>query len=350
MPGGPLISFVIPVRNDARHLRGCLASVVADVPSGLAYEIVVADNGSTDDSASVARAAGARVLSLPGLTVAELRNRAARDARGTVLAFVDADHEIAPGWTRCTIETLEAVSEPVLAVADRPHTQDVKPVPSRPGIAAAGAPYHPPEGATWVQRMYDAFRDHGNQVTDVEWLGSGNMAVVRDAFLAVGGFDTTLVTCEDVDLCQRLRAGGDRLVCAPRMRTTHHGDPATLKALFFGELWRGKDNLRTSLRTLPTLRGLPSIAIPVADLLLATLAVSGIVTVLHGGGWLAATGAAGIVALAALRAAVMIRRLRTVTPLEAVQAMAVALTYDMARALAPMWSGPHAARRRSEAR
>lgn len=327
MPGGPLISFVIPVRNDARHLCGCLASIVADVPSGIAHEIVVADNGSSDDSASVARAAGARVLSLPGLTVAELRNRAAREARGTYLAFVDADHEIAPGWTRCAIDTLD-----------------------RPGIAAAGAPYYPPEGATWVQRMYDAFRDHGTEVTGVEWLGSGNMVVVRDAFLAVGGFDTTLVTCEDVDLCQRLRAGGDRLVCAPRMRTTHHGDPATLKALFFGELWRGKDNLRTSLRTPPTLRGLPSIAIPVADLLLATVAVSGIVTVLHGGGWLAATGAAGIVALAALRAAVMVRRLRTVSPLEAVQAMTVALTYDMARALAPVWSGPHAARRRAEAR
>jgi GT2 family glycosyltransferase len=327
MPGGPLISFVIPVRNDARHLRGCLASVVTDVPSGIACEILVADNGSTDDSASTARAAGARVLSLPGLTVAELRNRAAREAHGAYLAFVDADHEIAPGWTRCAIETL-----------------------SRPGIAAAGAPYHPPAGATWVQRMYDAFRDHGTEVADVEWLGSGNLVVARDAFLAVGGFDTRLVTCEDVDLCQRLRAGEGRLVCAPRMRTTHHGDPATLKALFFGELWRGKDNLRTSLRTPPTLRGLPSIAIPVADLLLAVAAVLGIATVLHGGGWLAATGAAGIVALAALRAAAMIRRLRTASPLEAAQAMAVALTYDMARALAPVWSGPHAARRRAEAR
>jgi GT2 family glycosyltransferase len=327
MPDGPLISFVIPVRNDARHLRGCLASIVADVPPGVSYEMFVADNGSTDDSADTARAAGARVLPLPGLSVAELRNRAAREASGRYLAFVDADHEISPGWTRCAIETLDM-----------------------PGIAGAGAPYHPPSRGTWVQRMYDAFRDHGHDVTDVEWLGSGNLAVVRETFLAVGGFDTGLVTCEDVDLCQRLRAGGGRLVCAPRMRSTHHGDPATLKALFFGELWRGKDNLRTSFRTPPSWRGLPSIIIPVADLLFVGVAALGVATAMYGGGWLAAGAAVGIMALAALRATVMIRRLRTASPLEAVRAIVVALTYDLARALAPVWSGPHAARRRAEAR
>ena len=42
----------------------------------------------------------------------------------------------------------------------------------------------------------------------VTWLGSGNMAVRRSAFEEVGGFDTTLETCEDVDLCRKLRARG----------------------------------------------------------------------------------------------------------------------------------------------
>ncbi|MDO8835489.1 MAG: hypothetical protein Q7V01_07825 [Vicinamibacterales bacterium] len=59
---------------------------------------------------------------------------------------------------------------------------------------------------------------------------------------------------------------------------------------------------------------------------------------------------AGIVSLAALRAVLMIRRLRTASPLDAIQALVVALTYDLARALAPLWPGPHAARRRAEAR
>lgn len=327
MPRPPLVSFVIPVRNDAGHLRTCLASVMSDAERPDLIEVLVADNGSTDDSAETARAAGARVLSLPGLTVAELRNRAAGEARGRFLAFVDADHQISGGWTGSALDTL-----------------------ALPGVVAAGAPYHAPGDGTWVQRMYDTFRDHGQGRGDVEWLGSGNLIVARDAFMAVGGFDTALVTCEDVDLCMRLRAAGGRIVQDPRMRTTHFGDPATLRALFFGELWRGRDNLRTSLRTVPTLNGLPSIAIPIADLLLIAVAIAGAATVLQGGGPAALVAVLAIIGLAGLRAAVMIRRLRPASPGRALQAMAVALTYDVARALAPVWSGPHAARRRAEAR
>jgi GT2 family glycosyltransferase len=47
----------------------------------------------------------------------------------------------------------------------------------------------------------------------VEWLGAGNMAVEAAAFHDVGGFDARLQTCEDVDLCKRLRAAG-RLIVA----------------------------------------------------------------------------------------------------------------------------------------
>lgn len=327
MEDSPRISFVIPVRNDATRLRACLDSIAADGFDPARVEVVVADNGSTDGSADVARAAGARVLTLPGLTVAELRNRAALAARGEVLAFVDADHEIARGWILRALDALTA-----------------------PGVVAVGAHYHPPRNATWVQRLYDTFRDHTSPPGDVEWLGSGNLAVTREAFLAAGGFDTSLVTCEDVDLCQRLRAGGGHIVRDPRLRSTHHGDPATLKALFFGELWRGRDNLRASLRSKLTLRGVPSVAIPVLDLTLLAAAAAGLLGAAVGGLRVSAFALLAIGVLAAPRAVVMTTRLRRVTMAGAARVLAVALTYDVARALAPVWPVPHAARRRAEAR
>ncbi len=288
---------------------------------------MVADNGSTDDSAEVARAAGARVLALPGLTVAELRNRAAREATGDVLAFVDADHEIAPGWASSALQAL-----------------------ARPAAVAAGAPCHAPRNGTWVQRLYDTFRDHSAVATDVEWLGSGNLAVAREMFMAAGGFDTTLVTCEDVDLCQRLRARGGRIVLDARMRSVHHGDPATLKALFFGELWRGRDNLRASLRLPISLRGVPSVAIPVVDLILLAAVAAGVLTAAAGGLWVSAAAVGTIGLLAVPRVVVMTSRLPRASLTGSLRAMAVALTYDVARALAPIWPVPHAARRRAEAR
>src|SRR5262245_47208206 len=104
----PVISFVIPVRNDASRLRRCLATVMAnDYPREL-VEILVVDNESTDGSGQVGLDAGATVLRSTASSVAELRNGAARHARGAILAFVDADHEIDRGWIRAAVDVLSA--------------------------------------------------------------------------------------------------------------------------------------------------------------------------------------------------------------------------------------------------
>ena len=161
------ISFVVPVRNDAARLALCLSSIKRQAYPAQLIEIVVADNGSTDDSAAVALAAGATVLPLPGLRVSEMRNQVADSAQGDILAFVDADHEIDPAWAASAVETL-----------------------GRPSVVAAGAPYNAPPNGTWVQRQYDRLRRHHAGVREVDWLGSGNLAVWRRPFHAVGGFDT----------------------------------------------------------------------------------------------------------------------------------------------------------------
>ena len=320
-PDLPHVSFVIPVRDDARRLRACINSIRRAQYDGPPIEILVADNGSTDDTAAVARQAGARVLSLPGISVAEVRNRATQEASGSVLAFVDADHELDPGWIRAAVESLAS-----------------------PAIVAAGAPYNPPADGTWVQRMYDSLRQHSSSTSAIAWLGSGNLAVRRAAFVAIGGFDSTLVTCEDVDLCRRLREDGGQILHDPRMRTIHHGDPATLRALFFGELWRGRDNLRASLRGL-TWRDVPSVVIPVIDLVLIGVAAAGLVAAPLGGLWLALFACATVSALSALRAARMVAHMRLPTPWSAAQALTVASVYDVARALALVSGVSHARRR-----
>lgn len=99
MTGSPAaqVSVVIPVRDGARHLGETLDSVLAQgEPVG---EIVVVDDGSTDDSADVARSRGAlvRVLTQPPSGVGPARNRGAAAARHPLLAFVDADDLWPPG-------------------------------------------------------------------------------------------------------------------------------------------------------------------------------------------------------------------------------------------------------------
>lgn len=301
------LSFVIPVRNDAERLRRCLMSIAAGTPAGTAVEIVVADNGSTDASARVATEAGARVLSLPGVGLGELRNRAAAVARGGILAFVDADHEIGPQWIDAARELLQM-----------------------PGVVAAGAPCHAPTPGTWVQEFYDRLRRRPAGQEPVDWLGSGNLVVRRAQFLEIGGFDTTLETCEDVDLCRKLRATGGHLLSDERLYNVHHGDPRTLRNVFYGELWRGRDNIRVSLRAPRSGRSLISAAIPLFNLIAVVVAVIALFAFGPMGRALAALAVGSVVILILLRAS----RLAHGAARDLPKAFAVASAYELGRSLA----------------
>ena len=194
MSGVPAISCVIPVLDDAARLRRCLASIARSEYPADCLEVVVVDNGSRDGSDRVALEAGARLLVCPGLRVAALRNRGAAAAGGEVLAFIDADHEIDPGWMACAIEDL-----------------------SRPGVGAVGAPYLVPAVATWVQRAFDGMRHLRSGCFEAEWLASGNLAVLLGEFERLRGFDEVLETCVDYDVCLRLLAGVLRMLSDDRV-------------------------------------------------------------------------------------------------------------------------------------
>lgn len=315
----PLVSFVIPVRNDAVRLQRCLKSILAnDYPRDL-IEIVVVDNESTDGSAAAARGCGAIVLKSAGDSVAAHRNRGARAALGSLIAFADADHEIDGNWIDTAVDVL-----------------------SDPTVAATGSAYLTQPSANWVQQHYDGMRSRPQRREEVSWLGSGNFAVKRAAFERVGGYKETLTACEDVDLCNRLRLAGHRIVADPNLRSVHFGDPKTLKALFFGELWRGRDNLRVTFSGPRTFRHLRSALLPVIHLALIALGVVALLAmhpVIALGLWALAIVPAGI------KAALMVRRQLRRGVVASAQALVVAVVFDLARAFALLAKGSHRARR-----
>ncbi len=92
-PAAPTVSIVIPVHNKASLTRQCLNALLAEETPGVAREIVVVDDGSTDKTTAIARGAAAedprvRLLSMPNGGVAKARNAG---SRGRFIAPVDAD-------------------------------------------------------------------------------------------------------------------------------------------------------------------------------------------------------------------------------------------------------------------
>lgn len=314
------ITFIVPVRNDAARLQRCLETVRQNRSTDHRIAVIVADNGSTDGSGEIARSFDAMVLSLPGLRVSSLRNRAAVLAETELLAFVDADHELGRGWVAAAADVL------------------------RDGeVGAAGSIYSSPPAGTWTQRFYGVLRGRTVGRRDTRWLGSGNLIVRRRAFIQVGGFDESLETCEDVDFCHRLRQAGWRLVADDRLVSVHMGDPRSLRELFVSERWRGRNNLRVSFRLRPTLRDAPSILLPVAGAVLTLVGcaagVAAFVTGLTGWWVTAATGLA-LFAIAGLRAARMIGSGK-LPPADWLKAYAVALVYESGRAASLVWPAGH---------
>ena len=112
--GAPLVSVAVPVKDRRERMLRCLDALLAqDHPN---YEILVIDNESTDGTAEACRAHAegsgvpVRVEVLPG-TVGAIRNRAARLARGELMAYTDSDCMPEPGWLSAGVAPFEGRPE-----------------------------------------------------------------------------------------------------------------------------------------------------------------------------------------------------------------------------------------------
>src|SRR2546429_1761254 len=105
----PLVSVIVPARDAAGTIGRTLAALAAQDLAG-PFEVIVVDDGSTDHTAAIARAAGApiRVVEEPRRGAADARIRGAAEARAPVLAFTDADCFPTPGWLRVGLAAMQS--------------------------------------------------------------------------------------------------------------------------------------------------------------------------------------------------------------------------------------------------
>jgi GT2 family glycosyltransferase len=199
----PFVSVIVCSYNGGRTLAACLDSLgTLNYPE---YEVILVDDGSTDDTASIAaQFPRVRYIHQGNRGLSHARNTGAAAAKGEVFAYTDSDCMADVDWLYYLIATLLSG-----------------------GYAGVGGPNVTPPAQSWIQACVAAAPGGPSHVlltdTIAEHIPGCNMAFHRWAFESIGGFDPEYHKAgDDVDFCWRLQQAGCVIAFSPTAIVWHH--------------------------------------------------------------------------------------------------------------------------------
>lgn len=214
MSKSPRISIVVPTYNRRARLERVLGGLDRQTVSPELFEVVIIDDGSTDDTqtwleANRARAYGVTVVTQQNGGPSRARNRGVEVARGELVLFIDDDVEPTP-----------------VLLAEHLKVHDAEPNVVVMGPLASLDHYAQPWVA-WEQEKLEAQYAamlRGDYAPTFRQFWTGNASVARAHLLAAGGFNTTYARAEDIELGRRLHERGLGFRFNPAARGLHHAE------------------------------------------------------------------------------------------------------------------------------
>lgn len=178
------ISVVIPAFNEEQLIGKCIEAVKNQTLGKEEYEILVVDNNSTDKTAEIAKKLGATVISYSQKQgFSATKQFGTQKAKGEIIAYTDAD-----------------------SIPDTHWLEAIKKLMQNKNLVCVGGTILSTEGTlvNFLFIIYD-FIARVNQLFDISLIWSPNMAVRKDAFMQIGGFNTTLKTSDDWEFIARIQ-------------------------------------------------------------------------------------------------------------------------------------------------
>jgi glycosyltransferase involved in cell wall biosynthesis len=222
------ISIIIPALNEEKMIGRCLESLTHLAFARDRFEVLVVDNGSRDKTLAIVESFKNRlklnVLQQAGVRISALRNLGAHTASGDIVAFLDADCLAPADW----LDRIFA-----LAPSD--------------GTGVLGAHYLLPEDSSWVGRMWHRYQE-APKAGEVSHVPAGDLIMRREEFLKLGGFDESIQTNEDYELCERARKAGMQVRAFPQIGVVHLGTAQSLRVFFRKQAWHGTHVIKVFLR------------------------------------------------------------------------------------------------------
>ena len=214
----PVVSIIIPFHNQMKYSVECLSSLSESTDNSTPYEILLADDASNESNITgLVQIAHVRHLrNQNNLGFLRTCNRAADEARGRYLVFLNNDTQVTPGWLGALLEVF----------AECPDAGAVGPKVLYPSghLQEAGGLLRGDMTTEMVGANDDPTRPCYNIRRAVDYCSGVCLMVERDVFLSLGGFSDELAPAyyEDVDLCLKLRNAGRQIYYQPQAVIVHH--------------------------------------------------------------------------------------------------------------------------------
>lgn len=229
-----IISVIVPTSGRLESLRRLLESLsCAKDRESIAHEVIIANNAANDAAACAVENLvseffrrtndGWKHIREPIPGKCRALNKTIPSARGSIIAFLDDDEEVAGDWLRATYDffvhyTFDAMQGPILPPPEIQNDEE-------------------------FQRLYNRYRtinfyNQRSGVVEISTLKGGNMAIRKEMFSQVGFFDERIGPgqsgmSEDVEFAQRLRGSGGRIGYEPKAVVYHEVDWSRLTAKYF---------------------------------------------------------------------------------------------------------------------
>ncbi|WP_417536861.1 glycosyltransferase [Methylophaga sp.] len=219
----PRVSVIIPAKNEEKYISECISSLKAQLYPVNEIEIIVVDNNSTDQTASIAEGMGVRVIHTGAERIGKVRNAGVEYSKGDFLFFIDADCVANPSWiARC----LDLLSE---------HNE----------VGAIGGEALVRDQASKIEKFW-VVGDTAKKTT-IKYLNGSSMAFTREVFLKVGGFKEDINAGEDSFFANSIRSMGLKLIHDSSADVIHLGYPRTVIDFFKTQFWHSSSYVRSNL-------------------------------------------------------------------------------------------------------
>jgi GT2 family glycosyltransferase/glycosyltransferase involved in cell wall biosynthesis len=214
----PHASIIIPVFNNLKYTRDCLAAIYENTPE-IPYEIIVVDNGSTDGTAGFLRQEAAegrlQVLANPeNLGFARACNQGARTARGKHLVFLNNDTKVRPHWLAELVKSAQNDEKAGVVGAKLLYADDT--------VQHAGIVFDEDKKVYHLYRNFDKDHPAVNKEREYQAVTAACALIKKKVFFEAGLFDERYLNgFEDLDLCFRIREKGYKVIYNPKSEVYH---------------------------------------------------------------------------------------------------------------------------------